>query len=531
MQNTQEKIVTYKEIQENTMLKWFFDKTTKHNPENKYFKDWQEYVRKEDIANTFYAYTENNKNPRTMPQFLGGCYYVYTYEFFAHIVDFITDKKDINSLLCWLTAGFRSDKSNDYELLLSIMRLLVERGADINAIYYINEYKYQPLFFHFVFRAPRLLHHFLDIGANPNLRLYSYNEDEVSGNLLHLVVSGVGIDFNQTLFLARELIESGKIDDINATDNRGNSALHLAVQNLRDEIWECGETRYIVDTLGKVVIDLINAGANINSFDDNSFYGKGRTPLDCLLGEWFGNKSTKIVAELRKAGAKTALEILGSEEKVEEFQAKKRKECEKQEKKQKAEGRGIKKVYRSIYKQTPPKYREFIAFEEQHLLMARQQKGSSTNERLLKAILRSNVQSFHKAIKAGANINEPAEAIDDYEEYEGQSFLSIALDIALSPLIEMPYDKKGFDKQKYESNHVKAFEILNTLKALNPDESKADFKAKDRLDSIIETREMELYDDPAAYGYADFEDKMSEDEWLACDPVKEYLESLEKEYE
>ncbi len=38
---------------------------------------------------------------------------------------------------------------------------------------------------------------------------------------------------------------------------------------------------------------------------------------------------------------------------------------------------------------------------------------------------------------------------------------------------------------------------------------------------------MELYDDPAAYGYADFEDKMSEDEWLACDPVKEYLESFE----
>ena len=38
---------------------------------------------------------------------------------------------------------------------------------------------------------------------------------------------------------------------------------------------------------------------------------------------------------------------------------------------------------------------------------------------------------------------------------------------------------------------------------------------------------MKLYDDPAIYGYADFEDKMTEDEWLACDPVKEYLESFE----
>lgn len=76
-----------------------------------------------------------------------------------------------------------------------------------------------------------------------------------------------------------------------------------------------------------------------------------------------------------------------------------------------------------------------------------------------------------------------------------------------------------------------SFEILNTLKALNPDESKADFTAKDRLESILETRDMELYDDPAAYGYADFEDEMSENEWLDSDPIKEYLESVGKEYE
>ncbi|TLD88505.1 BspA family leucine-rich repeat surface protein [Helicobacter sp. MIT 03-1614] len=180
------------------------------------------------------------------------------------------------------------------------------------------------------------------------------------------------------------------------------------------------------------------------------------------------------------------------------------------------------------------KNKEFIA-DRKKVKLNIPTKQSSANEKLLKAILRSNVDNFHKAIKAGANINEPIEVIEDYddcEEYEGCSFLAVALDKALYHLTYFNHGKKGkFNKEKYEKKYAKAFEILNTLKSLNPDESGIECSAADRLNSIIETRDMELYDDPAAYGYADFEDKMSEDEWLACDPVKEYLESLEKEYE
>ncbi len=49
MQNTQEKIVTYEEIQANPMLKWFFEwysnDEIKRTAEDKFFKEWQEYVK------------------------------------------------------------------------------------------------------------------------------------------------------------------------------------------------------------------------------------------------------------------------------------------------------------------------------------------------------------------------------------------------------------------------------------------------------------------------------------------------------
>ncbi len=170
------------------------------------------------------------------------------------------------------------------------------------------------------------------------------------------------------------------------------------------------------------------------------------------------------------------------------------------------------------------KNKEFIADRKKvKLNIPIPTKQSSANEKLLKAILRSNVDNFHKAIKAGANINEPIEVIEDYddcEEYEGCSFLAVALDKALYHLTYFNHGKRvKFNKEKYEKKYAKAFEILNTLKSLNPDESSIECSAADRLDSIIETRDMELYDDPAIYGYADFEDKMTEDEWLACDPA------------
>ena len=58
-----------------------------------------------------------------------------------------------------------------------------------------------------------------------------------------------------------------------------------------------------------------------------------------------------------------------------------------------------------------------------------------------------------------------------------------------------------------------------------------EFLSLNRLESILETRDMGLYDDHAVYDYADFEEEMSENEWLANDHVKKYLESVGKEYE
>ena len=45
MQNTQNEFIVYKEIQENTMLKWLFDSKIKHTTEDEFFKEWQEYVK------------------------------------------------------------------------------------------------------------------------------------------------------------------------------------------------------------------------------------------------------------------------------------------------------------------------------------------------------------------------------------------------------------------------------------------------------------------------------------------------------
>ncbi|EOJ1481744.1 hypothetical protein [Campylobacter coli] len=43
---TKEKIISYEEVQANPMLKWFFDREIKHSIKDKYYKEWQEYVKK-----------------------------------------------------------------------------------------------------------------------------------------------------------------------------------------------------------------------------------------------------------------------------------------------------------------------------------------------------------------------------------------------------------------------------------------------------------------------------------------------------
>ena len=886
MQNTQEKIVTYEEIQENTMLKWFFDSKIKHTAEDEFFKEWQEYVKNEDMERIYLLEPLEAKSVKnlhwrdrlTMAQFIFLHPVYFSYEYYEFILQFIHDKKYLNILLYLLCIS----KKNQLEEIKKVILLLVDKGANINTLFYYKmsyDHEFEPLVFDLVSdykyqdkkQKPKqleLLRFLLEIGADPNIK-------NIEGmNLLHYAV-------NTDSSFAQVVIESGKIKDINER-----------VDKYRTDIF-CDETALHIAVFDKqlsTIKALINAGADVNAINK-----WGETPLEM-------SESQSISKIIQKAGGKTLVELLESEEKAKNC---KNSICEESEKigknkrqneiifqqnaiyydtihneplwkifievsdeyleklnpiyylytkkdlekiksgdKYKPNKRdelkalvkdesinlkdidislitdmsfvfsdserkdfsgiedwdmskvtntnymfynaknfnhplnkwdmsnvssmkgmfyeaqffnqpldkwdtsnvtnmsemfyyarsfnqpleswnvsnvrnmngmfyraesfnqpldkwdtsnvtnmsemfhkalsfneplenwnvsnvrnmsgmfygaqsfnqpldkwdtinvtnmskmfyyarsfnqpleswnvsnvrdmggmfgetdvfnqpldkwdtsnvtnmsdmfykakkfnqpleswnvsNVRNMYGMFYETlsfnqplakwdiksvenmkfmfsyaksfnqnldtwdlSKVKNKEFIADRKKvKLNIPIPTKQSSANEKLLKAILRSNVDNFHKAIKAGANINEPIEVIEDYddcEEYEGCSFLAVALDKALYHLTYFNHGKRGkFNKEKYEKKYAKAFEILNTLKSLNPDESGIECSASDRLDSIIETRDMELYDDPAAYGYADFEDKMSEDEWLACDPVKEYLESLEKEYE
>ena len=832
MQNTQNEFIIYKEIQKNTMLKWLFDSKIKHTTEDEFFKEWQEYVKNENMERVYLLEPLEAKSVKnlhwrdrlTMAQFIFLHPVYFSYEYYEFILQFIHDKKYLNILLYLLCIS----KKNQLEEIKKVILLLVDKGANINTLFYYKmsyDHKFEPLVFNLVSdyeyrdkkQKPKqleVLRFLLEIGADPNIK-------NIEGmNLLHYAV-----DTDSSF--AQVVIESGKIKDINErvdkyrTDMyRDETALHIAV----------------FDKQLSTVKALINAGADVNAINK-----WGKTPLEM-------SESQSISKIIQKAGGKTLVELLESEEKAkncknsiweesEKIGKNKRKneiifqqnaiyydtihneplwkifievsdeyleklspiyyiytkkdlEKLKSGDKYKPNKRdelkalvkdesinlkdidislitdmsfvfsdserkdfsgiedwdmskvtntnymfynaknfnhplnkwdmsnvssmkgmfyeaqsfnqpldkwdtsnvtnmskmfhkalsfnepienwdvsnvrdmggmfgetdvfnqplnkwdtsnvtnmskmfhkalsfnepienwdvsnvrdmggmfgetdvfnqplnkwdtsnvtnmsemfykakkfnqplenwnvsNVRNMYGMFYETlsfnqplakwdiksvenmkfmfsyaksfnqnldtwdlSKVKNKEFIADRKKvKLNIPIPTKQSSANEKLLKAILRSNVDNFHKAIKAGANINEPIEVIEDYddcEEYEGCSFLAVALDKALYHLTYFNHGKRGkFNKEKYEKKYAKAFEILNTLKSLNPDESGIECSASDRLDSIIETRDMELYDDPAAYGYADFEDKMSKDEWLACDPVKEYLESFE----
>ena len=782
MQNTQNEFIIYKEIQKNTMLKWLFDSKIKHTTEDEFFKEWQEYVKNENMERVYLLEPLEAKSVKnlhwrdrlTMAQFIFLHPVYFSYEYYEFILQFIHDKKYLNILLYLLCIS----KKNQLEEVKKLFLLLADKGANLNTLFYYKmsyDHKFEPLVFNLVSdyeyrdkkQKPKqleVLRFLLEIGADPNIK-------NIEGmNLLHYAV-----DTDSSF--AQVVIESGKIKDINErvdkyrTDMyRDETALHIAV----------------FDKQLSTVKALINAGADVNAINK-----WGKTPLEM-------SESQSISKIIQKAGGKTLVELLESEEKAkncknsiweesEKIGKNKRKneiifqqnaiyydtihneplwkifievsdeyleklspiyyiytkkdlEKLKSGDKSKPNKRdelkalvkdesinlkdidislitdmsfvfsdserkdfsgiedwdmskvtntnymfynaknfnhplnkwdmsnvssmkgmfyeaqsfnqpldkwdtsnvtnmskmfhkalsfnkpienwdvsnvrdmggmfgetdvfnqplnkwdtsnvtnmsemfykakkfnqplenwnvsNVRNMYGMFYETlsfnqplakwdiksvenmkfmfsyaksfnqnldtwdlSKVKNKEFIADRKKvKLNIPIPTKQSSANEKLLKAILRSNVDNFHKAIKAGANINEPIEVIEDYddcEEYEGCSFLAVALDKALYHLTYFNHGKRGkFNKEKYEKKYAKAFEILNTLKSINPDESGIECSAADRLDSIIETREMELYDDPAAYGYADFEDKMSKDEWLACDPVKEYLESFE----
>ncbi|MBZ7936585.1 ankyrin repeat domain-containing protein, partial [Campylobacter sp. B0100352/1] len=100
---------------------------------------------------------------------------------------------------------------------------------------------------------------------------------------------------------------------------------------------------------------LIEAGANVNVFDHF-----GNSALDLI-----GNKSETIKKYLLKAGAKSSLELLGSEEKLEEFKNEMWDKGEIQDKIKKERKKQLKENYLAILEKTPLIFRISIEVTEE----------------------------------------------------------------------------------------------------------------------------------------------------------------------
>lgn len=314
MENLQEeKVVYYEQIQANPMLRWFFffDKGD-YTAESEYFKEWQEYVRQEDMYRVYLLKPlKEGEEARevireaerlvapTMAQWVFLKDGVFSDEYREFILQFIHDKKYLNILLYW---KYGVDDDTDVDKLKKIIQLLVDKGANLNASFYSNSNldmgSFETLLHRYCTflsdsrqgkeKQLEIVQFLLDLGANPSIK------DSSGKNVLHLA-----IDFEEQK-LANMIIKSGKIKDINARVDKykgatsyDETALNIAVD------WLYSSTVKL----------LIEAGADVNVINH-----LGNTPLDKC-----GKQSATIEKYLRKAGAKTLLEILGSEEKVKEY--------------------------------------------------------------------------------------------------------------------------------------------------------------------------------------------------------------------
>ncbi|ECW8955343.1 ankyrin repeat domain-containing protein [Campylobacter lari] len=336
---TKEKIISYEEVQANPMLKWFFDREIKHSIKDKYYKEWQEFIHKEGI--NVVCITEDPKakdileldpwDRRTILDPLFSDAWSYDYEFFEFILQFVKDQTWLNFLLRCNTIGWLADEL-DLEHTKKIIKLLVDKGANINASFYDSDGQYKPIIFHTIplglasktERANKLelLHFLLELGADPNLK---NSEDE---NLLHRFI------LSEEQKFANALIDSGKIKDINEIIEYNKGAIYYGESALILAVREC---------YSSTVKKLIEAGANVNVF--NHF---GNSALDLIE-----NKSETIKKYLLKAGAKSSLELLGSEEKLREFKDEIWDQDEIQYKIGKEYKKQLKENYRAILEKTP----------------------------------------------------------------------------------------------------------------------------------------------------------------------------------
>ena len=315
MQNTQEKIVTYEEIQANPMLKWFFERFSnpeiKRTAEDEFFKEWQEYVKNEDMERVYFLEPLKGKDPRdailgntycrTMAQFLFRGQ--FSYEYYEFILQFIHDKKYLNLLLYDLY--YCKMELEDIKKLYS---LLVDKGANLNASFYhtlTHSCWYETLLHRFCLldgktkqdreKKLEIVQFLLELGADPNIK------DSSGENMLH---KAIGYEEQK---LANLIIQSGKIKDINARIDKYKDAVYYDETALNIAV------HYSYSSTVKL---LLEAGADASAINHH-----GKTPLDTC-----GDKSATIEKYIRKAGGKSLLEILGSEEKVKEYREAKKEE-------------------------------------------------------------------------------------------------------------------------------------------------------------------------------------------------------------
>ncbi|MCV3454678.1 ankyrin repeat domain-containing protein [Campylobacter sp. FU_520] len=336
---TKEKIISYEEVQANPMLKWFFDREIKHSIKDKYYKEWQEFIHKEGINVVCIIEDPKGKDileldlwdRRTILDPLFHLAWSYDYEFFEFILQFAKDQTWLNFLLGCNAIGWSEDEL-DLEHTKKIIKLLVDKGANINASFYDSDGQYKPIIFHTIplglasktERANKLelLHFLLELGADPNLK---NSEGE---NLLHSFL------LSEEQKFANALIDSGKIKDINEIIEYNKGAIYYGESALILAAREC---------YSSTVKKLIEAGANVNVF--NRF---GESALGLIE-----NKSETIKKYLLKAGAKSSLELLGSEEKLREFKDEIWDQDEIQYKIGKEYKKQLKENYRAILEKTP----------------------------------------------------------------------------------------------------------------------------------------------------------------------------------
>lgn len=322
MQNTQEKIVTYEEIQANPMLKWFFDKRD-HSVDDEFYSQWKEYIKAIDLNSTLYIYMKSKFDinlsdkfdrkalqPLTMPQYLMLQFSFFSSEFFTQILEYISDQKHLNALLYYLAAYSpwipqKAIIKEHYLKALDILKFLVSKGANVNAVFYAdpNHTKvgyFQSIAAQFIYWGYYLefCETLLELGADPNIT-NAWGEnflEEAYEYASNLTMAAIGRE-HKSVGIAKILLASGKMKMTNGEIRVGitqydyftkgtTTGLHIAVDLVATKKFATEERFTIRQGFAQCVKTLIEQGHNINAVarTHNALTGVDvETPLDRLM--------------------------------------------------------------------------------------------------------------------------------------------------------------------------------------------------------------------------------------------------------